>query len=789
MPMKAWITKSLRNGMLASVALPLVIATLLACVMLVSEVRNLSEARSLQNKMVLIKTLGRLVHEQQKERGATSIFLNTGGASFAVELRAQRDETDRAVQAFTTALTDVRIADGSALESEIRKISETLGRRSSHRAAVDGLEIPVRDALGHYTMHNATMLAAVKLVGSISKDTGISVSVIALGSFLLAKEFAGLERAIGAGGFAAGSFDLNRSLLLSDLVARQETGLATFKSLTSGPNTERLQDIEANDASVAVKEMRAVISRAAKTGDLEGVTPAEFFEATTARINDFKTLEDQLEADLGAASDALVNRATTTIVAVLAGIVAAFGCAGVLTTFSNRHMLRSVRAISTAADRLARGESDADLPKDSPSELGRIVWSINFFRESVEEAQIREAKIVEERAQAEADARAAQERRQIEEKERAQQDAIAAREEQQRTEAYAAEMSRVVAACATGDFSQRLSLEGKDGVLAEISDGLNRISEGVETSLTEIRRALGFLADGDLTYRMEGDFDGIFADIADAMTDATGNVARTIAKVVESTGSVSSSARDVSGATNDLARRSERNAAMLQETAGSIGDISDVVGKAAEAAQAAMQNVTTVSSKASDGSMIAENTLKAMEEIQSSSDGIAKILGVIDDIAFQTNLLALNAGVEAARAGEAGRGFAVVASEVRALAQRSSESSREITLLIEAATKSIGRGVEMVDQTVGSLNAIAGDMHEVENQIEQIAGSFEETRRNVREISSSTAELDRTTQQTAAMLEEANAAVQSLDEEANALKAEIKAFRVDHRAPPVETAA
>jgi methyl-accepting chemotaxis protein len=120
-----------------------------------------------------------------------------------------------------------------------------------------------------------------------------------------------------------------------------------------------------------------------------------------------------------------------------------------------------------------------------------------------------------------------------------------------------------------------------------------------------------------------------------------------------------------------------------------------------------------------------------------------------------------------------------VASEVRSLAQRPSESSREIGRLIDSATAIIARGVEMVEQTSGALVGIAGDMQEVTAQIEQIAGSFEETRQGIDGVSSATAELDQSTQQTAAMLEVASAAVQSLDEEAQELKAEVSVFRIE----------
>ncbi|MDJ0640204.1 MAG: methyl-accepting chemotaxis protein [Paracoccaceae bacterium] len=777
--LKTWVNSRLRNGMIASISLPLLIATALAVSFLGKELRTISQSQSLASKAELIAQFSTLIHEQQKERGATSVFLSSNGQEFGTQLRAQRNRTDVAAASMLAVLKETRITDGAALARELDTVESILTGRQALRDAVDALQIPVGDALGHYTAHNASMLRAISLIGSISQDTETSVQVIALEAFLSAKEFAGIERAVGSGGFASGSISFTRAMRLRDLISRQDVGLARFRSLANAEDVARLDAVGELPGSKALPGLRQTAFDAVTSGDLQGVTASDYFAATTERIDGFKELDDHLVAQIKGLAQTQVNNAMMAIATVGGALVLAFGSALAVTLYCVRNMLRSVRDISNAGDRLARGENDVVLPDDSPAELGRIVWSINFFRESVNEAKEREAQSLAERQRAEAEARAEQERQQLAEKERAEREAEQAREEQRQTEACAEEISKVVAACATGDFSQRIQLSSKNGTLGEMADGINRISEVVESSLEEVRRALSSIAAGDLTYRTQHErFEGVFAEIMDAVSEATRNMADTIASVVTSADTVSTSAIEISQTTSDLATRSERNAAMLQQAAGSINDISNTIGSAAEAAQSAKQEVGDVSQKAREGTSIAENTMHAMQEIQTSSDGISKIMGVIDEIAFQTNLLALNAGVEAARAGEAGRGFAVVASEVRALAQRSSDSSREINTLIEAATQSISRGVEMVDNTVGSLTGIASDLQDVESQIEHVAASFQETRRIVGEVSSSTSELDKTTQETAAMLEEANAAVQLLDNEARSLTSDVSAFRL-----------
>ncbi len=779
MPFKTWITASLRNAMIAGVSLPLAFATILSAMLLKDEIQVYWQSSYVENRTLLISRLSALVHEQQKERGATSIYLNSGGTAFRAELSAQRLLTDAAAESLRETIRSNGVNLTNRLDTNVTAILATLDERGQHRQRVDAQGIEVGPALGHYTDHNTLILETIKRIGSVSESSDVVVRVMALEALMAAKEAAGIERAIGSGGFAAGAFDIPRSLRLTELISAQRAGLARFRALATDAQTAQLESID----TAEIAALRRIAFDAVQTGDVGGVTPSDFFAATTSRIEAFKALEDRVVQDLADFAAGLSAKSAWSIFLVAFGVLAAFAGAIGLTAFSIRNMLKAVRAISDAGDKLARGDKDAKLPEDSPKELGRIVWSINFFRKSVIEGQERENAIIEERNRTEAAAREESEKRQRAEKERAESDAQRAREEQQRMQDYAAELSRIVAACAKGDFSQRMDMEDTDGVLAELSQGLNEISDGVASSLDEIKRALAHMVQGDLTYQPRGTFDGVFADIIEAMTDATRTMSRALARVATGTDSVSGSADEISATTNDLARRSEQDAAMLQENANSIDGISEAIRTVAEASGAANRYVIEVSQKADEGSRIAEKTKQAMEEIQTSSQDIAKILAVLDDIAFQTNLLALNAGVEAARAGEAGQGFAVVASEVRSLAQRSSDSSREITSLIEAANANITRGVDMVEQTTGSLSSIASDISAVTSQIDQIAGSAEETRRTVDSISAATGQLDQSAQKTAAMLEEANAAVQVLNEETTSLKHEVATFKLADTGP------
>ena len=175
---------------------------------------------------------------------------------------------------------------------------------------------------------------------------------------------------------------------------------------------------------------------------------------------------------------------------------------------------------------------------------------------------------------------------------------------------------------------------------------------------------------------------------------------------------------------------------------------------------------------------IVTEAVTAMGAIESSSQEMSKIIGVIDEIAFQTNLLALNAGIEAARAGEAGKGFAVVAQEVRELAQRSASAAKDIKGLITSSSEQVKFGVSLVDKAGHSLGEIVGKIQSIDLNIKAIAGSVKEQSVGLREINEAVTVIDQGTQQNAAMVEQTTASSHALAKEADALFELVSRFKL-----------
>nr|CAD6614107.1 chemotaxis protein [Rhizobium sp. Khangiran2] len=295
--------------------------------------------------------------------------------------------------------------------------------------------------------------------------------------------------------------------------------------------------------------------------------------------------------------------------------------------------------------------------------------------------------------------------------------------------------------------------------------------------VTTIGAALEAMAHGDLTVRC-GDLGSRYAALRDNFNDALSRLEAAMAKVNAKGIDIGGSKEEIRRASNELSQRTERQAANLEETSAALDELAVAVRQTAEGAREAAQRVTSVSTEAGRSDTVVTEAINAMSGIEQSSSEIAKIIGVIDEIAFQTNLLALNAGVEAARAGDSGKGFAVVAQEVRELAQRSAAAAKEIKDQISRSSGEVQNGVRLVGEAGEALKRISDQVKAASDVVSKIAHSAAEQDTTLRSISSSLNQLDAATQHNAAMAEETTASAEALAVDTEELLALIRTFRV-----------
>ncbi|MFF2320714.1 methyl-accepting chemotaxis protein [Agrobacterium sp. NPDC058088] len=294
----------------------------------------------------------------------------------------------------------------------------------------------------------------------------------------------------------------------------------------------------------------------------------------------------------------------------------------------------------------------------------------------------------------------------------------------------------------------------------------------------ELGKGLAALADGDLSYRIETPFVPAIDPVRVNFNSAVEKLQQALRTVGENAAAINAGASEMLSAADDLSRRTEQQAASIEETAAALEEVTTTVRDSARGAEDAGSLVQRARAGAEKSGVVVRKAVAAMREIEKSSGEIGNIIGVIDDIAFQTNLLALNAGVEAARAGDAGKGFAVVAQEVRELAQRSANAAKEIKALISASSQQVENGVNLVDETGKALELIVSEVEEINAHVSAIVVASREQATGLQEINTAVNTMDQGTQQNAAMVEQQTAASHSLAREAEALNSLLGQFRM-----------
>jgi len=232
---------------------------------------------------------------------------------------------------------------------------------------------------------------------------------------------------------------------------------------------------------------------------------------------------------------------------------------------------------------------------------------------------------------------------------------------------------------------------------------------------------------------------------------------------------LSNGGRQIAQSSQSLAEGSTEQAAGMEETSSSLEEMASMTNQNADNAQQANSLASEARKAADSGTESMTRMNSAIQDIQKSSDETAKIIKVIDEIAFQTNLLALNAAVEAARAGEAGKGFAVVAEEVRNLAMRSAEAAKNTANMIEESVKNAGNGVDIATEVAKVLEKIVTGIGKTTDLVGEIATASQEQAQGIEQINTAMAQMDKVTQQNAAQAEESASASEQVMSVVNSL--------------------
>lgn len=668
--------------------------------------------------------LSELVHEMQKERGATAGYLSSKGKKFSSELTAQRNLTDQKRASFKDFLEQFNTSNfGTGFASDLSLFNQKLSMLDNIRTQVSSQSIQLGGALKYYTGTNAQLLELVGDLSNFSQNSRISNMSNAYYSFLMSKERAGIERAVMSATFSKGHFIGTHYDKFVKLVSVQDAYMKSFLSLAEDQHIKYYNE-KMSDSSISevngmrkiamtrnfkeeyVRELVKGVGLSAES-TLKSGKDSEKIEKAIVNYKNLPGVSKKDLKDLSIIEQWLSKRNST--------LSSSFP-----TTLSGEG--------KEALVRLMEGGDFGVNPE---------VWFSTITK------KINQLKSVDDR--------------------------LALDLLELSSELNSQANVALIVACLIGliVFSVTLLL-----VYAIIRNITLALTEGVD--------AIKVVAHGDYTVDVKSSGEDEVGSLMRGVKSMMDSQCEMLSKVRLTADQISTGSSEVASASQSLSSGAAENAAALEEITASMNEMNDKTKYNSSNASQANQLSNEVKDNARNGNSKMKEMMDAMTDIDESSKNISKIIKVIDDIAFQTNLLALNAAVEAARAGVHGKGFAVVAEEVRNLAARSAKAAKETTELIESSVSKVELGTSIANETAKSLEDIVSGVDKVTGLVAEIAESCTEQAKGIDQVNQGLVQLDKVTQQNSANAEETASISKEFLGNADDLKKILSKFKLNN---------
>lgn len=653
-----------------------------------SNYRSHAAVTAVSNTVRMAPKISGLVHELQKERGASVGFVQSQGRSLADTLPKQRKSTDEALAVFWQAIGDnAAFVSRQSSTKSFTAAKQALDRLTEQRGAIDRLSLPAVDVAQYYTPLIGNLLEMIQDVSATGEYGRLVQSLIAYSALLDGKERAGQERAFGSAGFSGGKFDQNLYQNFVRLSAAQDTYFGIFKSFADDAGRSALQNVLSGSLSQNVEAFRRVANAAPFGGNLEGKTGAQWFEAATQRIDALKTVEDKVAADIVTYTDELTWSSKKALFGMAAFVTVIMTVLGIISITVARSLAVPLRRLCQIMGRVARNETGMDIiDARRRDEIGDMARMVDVFRQNTQERIRLE--------------RAAQSERELERQRQSQVEELVAKfravisnltgtvtDETGRMRSAAGKLNEVSRQAHVGVGAAGTASASASGDVRSVSDATEELAASIREIAAQTHRASSLVSAA--------------ADTA-ASTDRD---VSSLAQAAEQIGAVVNLIRDIAEQTNLLALNATIEAAragelgkgfavvaaevktLSRQTAKATEEISQKINGVQGYTRTAVASIRQISNAVTEINGVTASIASAVEEQQASTQEIAKSVQSAFHGTDQAarNIAAVNGTVE---------DTAHEAEIVRAVSERLTDVTRELSSFIDDFLRQIASDVQ-----------------------------------------------------------------------------------------------